>query len=158
MTGNWKRVTTMPDLGDLAGPQPRRQHIVDHGLVQDAEGNWRLVACLRGTAVGRLLYGWKSPELFVESWEPVGVVARAQPRFGERVNTKVGLDKRRAAAGLEKYQPGKEFDPRDSLKLMETAASFDPQLMKVVRHLGDDDAEQFPTWQTLVNATAAADR
>ncbi|MEX1026996.1 MAG: hypothetical protein WD049_03165, partial [Candidatus Paceibacterota bacterium] len=22
MTGNWKRITTMPDLGDLAGPQP----------------------------------------------------------------------------------------------------------------------------------------
>jgi len=85
IVGDWKRMTAMPDLGQLAGPQPQRQHIVDHGLMQDAEGNWRIWACLRGTAVSRLLYGWKSPELFVESWEPVGVVARAQARFGERV-------------------------------------------------------------------------
>lgn len=86
IVGNWQRITTMPDLGELAGPQAERQHIVDHGLVQDAEGDWRLWACLRGTAVSRLLYGWKSPELFAESWEPLGVVARAQAQFGERVN------------------------------------------------------------------------
>ena len=85
IAGSWKRITTMPDLAELAGSQPRRQHVVDHGIAQDAEGNWRLWACLRGTSVGRLLYGWKSDELFAEGWEPLGVVARAEPRFGERV-------------------------------------------------------------------------
>jgi len=31
---------------------------------------------------------------------------------------------------------------------------LDPQLMKVVHHLSDSEAERFPTWQTLVNAAA----
>ncbi len=75
----------MPDLGELAGPDAKRQHIVDHGLVQDADGNWRIWACLRGVSVGRLLYAWKSPELFAESWEPLGIAARAERRFGEQV-------------------------------------------------------------------------
>jgi len=35
---------------------------------------------------------------------------------------------------------------------MELAAFFDPELMDVVQHLDDGDAERFPTWQTLVNA------
>jgi len=85
IVGNWKRITAMPDLGKLAGPDPKRQHIVDHGLIQDAQGDWRLWACMRGTSVGRLLYGWKSPKLFAESWHPLGVVARAQRRFGEKI-------------------------------------------------------------------------
>jgi len=83
--GNWKQVTTVPELGELAGPKPARQHIVDHGIIRDADGNWRMWACMRGVSVGRLLFGWKSPELFAESWTPLGVVARAQRRFGEQV-------------------------------------------------------------------------
>lgn len=106
---------------------------------------------------GSDLYAWQSPRdgSLKNSVEQVLPYAIGEKVHQEWVNTKVGLDKRRAAAGIEKYQPGKEFEPRDSLKLMETAAYFDPALLKVVRHLSEDDAERFPTWQTLVNATAA---
>jgi len=80
----WK-ITTMPDLGELAGPNPDKQHIVDHGIIQDANDDWRLWACIRGTAVSRLIYGWKGESLEEGPWEPTGVAMRAQPKYGERI-------------------------------------------------------------------------
>jgi len=41
-------------------------------------------------------------------------------------NTQVELDKRRAAAGIAKYQPGKLFDPKDALPLFAWAGYFEP--------------------------------
>lgn len=69
----------------------------------------------------------------------------------EWVHTKVGLDRRRAKAGLEKYRTGRLYEPKNALSLMELAAYFDPQLLRVVRHLTDKPTEKFPTWQTLLN-------
>jgi len=84
--GPWTPLCRMPDLGELAGPDPARQHIVDHSLIRDANGDWRLWACLRGAAVGRLLYGWRGgSDLLAGAFEPVGVAARAERRYGERV-------------------------------------------------------------------------
>lgn len=80
----------MPDLGELNGPNPKRQHVVDHGFIQAENGQWQLWACIRGTAVSRLLYGWRGKSLEAELWEPIGVVARAQREYGEQVGTKDG--------------------------------------------------------------------
>ena len=68
------------------------------------------------------------------------------------MHSKIDLDRRRAEAGLEKYRKGRRYDPQDAMNLMELAAFFDPELMAVVRHLDEGDADRFPTWQTLLNA------
>lgn len=81
---DWWRLTEAPELGELNGPVPRRQHVVDHGFVRGTDGKWRLWACLRGTKVGRLLYGWEGESLEMGPWTPLGIVARAEAKFGEK--------------------------------------------------------------------------
>lgn len=76
--------------------------------------------------------------------------------LGEKVreewrNSKVGLDRRRAEAGLEKYRAGRLYEPKNALELMELAHYFDPALLRVVTHLTESDAKRFPTWQILIN-------
>lgn len=85
ITGDWWRITGMPDLGPLNGPDPRAQHVVDHGFIRAENGKWQLWACIRGTGVGRLLYRWEADSLEAGPWEPRGVAARADARYGERV-------------------------------------------------------------------------
>lgn len=77
------RLFGMPDMGELAGPDPKKQHIVDHGLFRMPNGKWRLWACLRGLAVGRVLYGWEGDSLERGGWRELGVVARMAPEWGE---------------------------------------------------------------------------
>jgi hypothetical protein len=84
------RICEMPDLGERNGPQPRKQHVVDHGFIRSADGKWRLWACIRGTAVSRLLYGWQGESLEEGPWKPIGVVARARERFGEQIRQQDG--------------------------------------------------------------------
>lgn len=105
---------------------------------------------------GRELYTWESPEggSLKKSVDFVVPYAMGEKTHKEWVDSKVDLDRRRAEAGLETYQPGRLFDPKDALRVMEEASFFDPLLMKVVHHLHDSDAERFPTWQTLVNSAA----
>ncbi len=83
---DWIRVSTMPDLGELAGPDPKAQHVVDHGFICDREGRWQLWACIRGTAIGRLLYGWQGESVQHTPWAGRGVVARADPAWGEKTD------------------------------------------------------------------------
>lgn len=80
---DWWRICTMPDLGELNGPEPERQHVVDHGFILARNGKWQLWACIRGTAISRLLYGWQGDSLEVGPWEPQGIKARAQAQYGE---------------------------------------------------------------------------
>lgn len=80
----WK-ICNMPDLGELNGPDPSKQHIVDHGFVQDDYGTWHLWACMRGTAVGRLLYAWEGASLHDIPWKARGIAARALPEWNERI-------------------------------------------------------------------------
>ncbi|MEZ5326938.1 MAG: non-reducing end alpha-L-arabinofuranosidase family hydrolase [Verrucomicrobiales bacterium] len=82
-------IATMPDLGDHSGPDPKKQHVVDHGFIRDAHGKWQLWACIRGTSVSRLLFGWQGDSLTLGPWEPKGVVMRANPDVGENVNGRV---------------------------------------------------------------------
>lgn len=83
---DWWRICTMPDLDSLSGPVPQRQHIVDHGFLKRPDGSWLLWACMRGTAPGRILYGWEGNSLTKGPLEPIGVVARAQSKWGEKIN------------------------------------------------------------------------
>ena len=80
------RICTMPDLGPLNGPDQSKQHIVDHGFIKNDEGKWILWACMRGTAPGRILYGWEGASLTDSPWESTGIVARALPEWGEKTN------------------------------------------------------------------------
>jgi hypothetical protein len=63
IASGWWRICEMPDLGELDGSDQSRQHIVDHGFIQSGNGKWQLWACIRGTAVGRLLYRWEGDNL-----------------------------------------------------------------------------------------------
>ncbi|MFC2124422.1 hypothetical protein ACFLU5_06390 [Bacteroidota bacterium] len=80
------RICEMPDLGELNGSDLTRQHIVDHGFIQANNGKWQLWACMRGTSVGRILYGWEGESLTSGSWESLGVVSRADSTWGEKIN------------------------------------------------------------------------
>jgi hypothetical protein len=83
LVGEPWRVCTMPDLGELAGPDPKRQHVVDHSFIRDARGKWRLWACIRGTAAGRVIYGWEGDSLEQGPWRESGIMMRADPASGE---------------------------------------------------------------------------
>ncbi len=50
----------------------------------------------------------------------------------EWVNTQVQLDKERAAAGLEKYQPGKLFQPEQARPMLRWAVYYHPEYMPYV--------------------------
>ena len=103
---------------------------------------------------GKALYAWTSPQggSIQKSVQYVVPFALGQKTRREWVNSKVGLDHRRAATGLEHYRPGTLYDPHNALELMEKAAYFEPNLMRVVLHLSEGDAKRFPSWQTLINA------
>jgi len=81
----WWQICEMPDLKELNGDDPDKQHIVDHGFIQAANNKWQLWACIRGTAIGRLLYRWEGDNLEEGSWEPKGIAARADSSFGEKI-------------------------------------------------------------------------
>lgn len=80
-----------PELGDLqgsgrwAGGAP--QECVDHHVFQSADGGWHLWGCIRHTAVNRLLYHWRSPELTTECWERTGEIVRVDRHAGEDLRT-----------------------------------------------------------------------
>ncbi len=109
---------------------------------------------------GHELYTWTSPAggSIQKSVDFVVPYALGQKTHKEWVNSTVGLDRRRAAAGLEHYRPGRLFDPRDALRLMSQASYFDADLLDVVMHLTRGDGGRFPTWEVLVNEAARAGR
>lgn len=105
---------------------------------------------------GLALYSWTSGnggslKKSVDFMVPYAMGKKTHAEWG---NTKVELDRRRAAAGIEKYRAGRLYEPKDALGVMEYASYFDSNLMQVVRHLTESDAKRFPTWRTLINAAA----
>ncbi|MDF9800593.1 hypothetical protein OKW21_005856 [Catalinimonas alkaloidigena] len=72
--------------------------------------------------------------------------ALGEKEYKEWVNTKVELDKRRAEAGLKKYQPGKLFNPKESRDTYELAYYFDQDYKDVIQHLSDDGFEEYNSW------------
>lgn len=87
---NFWHVCRMPDLGELKGPEPAKQHVVDHSFIKADNGKWQLWACIRGTRVGRLLYRWEGDSLDEGPWEDKGIAARAEERYGEGVKEEDG--------------------------------------------------------------------
>ncbi|CAN5837191.1 hypothetical protein BH23PLA1_BH23PLA1_38760 [soil metagenome] len=102
---------------------------------------------------GRDLYSWTSPtgSSLKKSVDYVVPYADGTKRRREWINSKVGLDHRRAEAGLEEYRPGRYFDPKYARRILEESAYFDPGLMPLVIRLAESDAEQYPTWRTVLN-------
>ena len=72
----------------------------------------------------------------------------------EWVNTKVELDKQRAAAGLAHYQPGTLYEPERSRELFELASYFDTKYQKVLRHLNKGKNQKFDSWLSVLVAAA----
>ena len=85
LEGESWRICHAPDLDSLNGPDPSRQHVVDHGFIRDGEGIWHLWACMRGTAAGRILYGWRGESLTNPPFMESGIAARADSSWGEQV-------------------------------------------------------------------------
>ncbi len=83
--GNHGGSVYAPDLDSLNGPDPGRQHVVDHGFIQADDGSWQLWACMRGTKVGRIFYGWSGESLTGPAFSDLGIVARADSSYGEQV-------------------------------------------------------------------------
>lgn len=72
----------------------------------------------------------------------------------EWVNTKVALDRQRAAAGLAHYQPGVAYEPERSRELFELASYFDFKYQDVLRHLAEGDSQEFDTWFSVLVGAA----
>jgi hypothetical protein len=104
---------------------------------------------------GEALYTWENSKggSLKTSVDFVVPYAMGEKTREEWKNSKVDLDRRRAAAGLESYRTGRHYDPKNALELMELASAFDPELQEVVLHLTESKATRYPTFQTLLNAT-----
>ena len=102
---------------------------------------------------GEGLYRWTSPSgsSLQKSVDYVVPYAKGEKQRREWANSEVELDRKRAAAGLEKYQAGRLYDPRDALDLMQEATFFDPSLLPLTAKLAASKAERFPTWRSVVN-------
>lgn len=85
IVGEAWRICEMPELGALRGPIPENQHVVDHSFLRRPDGTWLLWACIRGTAAGRILYGWEGESLTRGPWKPIGITAEADAAWGENV-------------------------------------------------------------------------
>ncbi len=104
------------------------------------------------------LYRWQSPDgsSIEKSVNYLIPFVDGSQTHREWVDTKVGLDRRRAAAGLEAYRTGRLYDPADALPLLREAAIFDPALMNLVRQVGGGAAGEYEDWTSVVNAAIAA--
>lgn len=82
---DWWRLCEMPDLGELNGPGPEKQHIVDHHMYLDDDGVWHLWAALRGVDCDHLFCAWEGRSLEEGPWDYQGIVLRCDPEAGERI-------------------------------------------------------------------------
>lgn len=87
--GGWWKIGPTPDLTDVLPPPPEgaeiRNEPNDHHIFQDAEGKWNLWACVRRTAVGRILCHWQAESLTDSPWERTGQIVRADRDAGESI-------------------------------------------------------------------------
>jgi hypothetical protein len=92
-------------------------------------------------------YETKSGSSIKKSVEYVIPYATGQKQHKEWVNTKVQLDKERAAAGIAKYQRGILFNPKKAISLLEWAAYFNPKYYDII----DQGGKYTATWIGLLN-------
>ncbi len=77
--------------------------------------------------------------------------ARGEKQRKEWTNSKVALDKKRAEAGLEKYQPGMLYNPQQAKEMFEWGGFYNPGWYML---LGPGTAAQnyTSTWIGLLNS------
>lgn len=97
-------------------------------------------------------YAWESADgaSVKKSVDYVIPYAKGELQREEWTNSKVSLDRERAAAGVAYYQPGKLYDPKNAYELMLLASCFDRSLLPLARQLSDAPSEQYPDWRTVV--------
>jgi hypothetical protein len=100
LDGDFWLIGGNPDLGELQGSGDSaktgggsgRQECVDHHVYKADDGMWHLWGCIRGTAVGRILYHWKASRLTDVEWEKTGEIIRADRKAGESINDARGQE------------------------------------------------------------------
>lgn len=85
-----------------------------------------------------------------KSVEYVIPYATGEKQRKEWINTKVELDKQRAAAGLEKYQPGKLFAPKQAWEMFQWAVYYNPDWYTVFEK--ESRKKYVSTWIGLLNS------
>jgi hypothetical protein len=105
---------------------------------------------------GSALYTWENPDggSITKSVDYVLPYASGEKTREEWRNTQEDLDRRRAAEGIEAYRPGRLYEPKNALRLLEEASYFDPSLVPLVLKLHESTAERFASWTMVVNAAA----
>lgn len=83
LEGPFWRLCGAAELGELGDP---RQEIVDHAIWRSDQGRWHLWACVRRTAVGRVLHGWSGTGLRSGLWPAEGLALRADRAAGESID------------------------------------------------------------------------
>ena len=99
------------------------------------------------------LYGYEAPSgsSIKKSLEYALPYATGEKERKEWVNSRVKLDKERAAAGLPEYQPGMRFDPKDALPAFAWASFYNPDWYAL---LGKETSRQNQAakWVGLLNS------
>ena len=72
--------------------------------------------------------------------------ALGEEEHGEFLRTQVDLDRRRAEAGLEQYQPGRPFDPHRAVSLFQLAGAFDEEYRPLVGRVAGEPGVRFYDW------------
>ncbi len=91
LDGEFWTIGDNPDLGSIRGKRGdgkkiHGQECVDHTIFRSEDGAWHLWGCIRGTAVGRILYHWESESLTRPHWKQTGEVIRADRAAGESID------------------------------------------------------------------------
>jgi sucrose-6-phosphate hydrolase SacC (GH32 family) len=73
-----------PDIPKFVLP-PNPPECVDHHVFRGLDGAWHLWGCIRGTAIGRILYHWEGERLDQGSWKPTGEIIRPDRTAGESI-------------------------------------------------------------------------
>jgi hypothetical protein len=72
--------------------------------------------------------------------------ALGEETHGEFLRSEVELDRRRAEAGLERYQPGRPFDPQRAMALFQLAGAFEPEYRSLVGLVAGRPEARFYDW------------
>jgi hypothetical protein len=175
---NWdaKRIKIVGGIGFVLGDEALIQYGIDHykkyielGLFPDGTSHDlkvrdalsyhqsglkpMLVLAILADRKGVVLYPYEaaSGSSLVKSIEYVRPYADGTKTREEWKNTTVGLDKERAHAGIDYYQPGKLFDPQSAAELFELASYFNPDYAPLVARLRAGKTTRFPSWQAVLN-------
>jgi hypothetical protein len=103
------------------------------------------------------LYAWESPtgSSVKKSVEFTVPYATGEKQRREWTHSKVELDRRRAEAGIEAYQPGKLFNPQKAHELFEWACYYNPEWFDVFAKAGTNPYSS--TWIGMLNSPMVRD-